>query len=245
MSTMPTFMGGLLLGLAGSLHCAGICGGIASATLLAAEPRGTAGTRAGALMQIQLGRATTYTLAGGAVGAGSGALAGLLDLAGANQLLRVLAAANLLWVGAALAGIGAGPRLFDGWARAIGRQTGQLTGQYRRPQGRGAGGFAMGAIWGLMPCGMVYAALLTALLSGSTVGGALVMAGFALGTMPAVAGSAYGIAALAGHGQGAGHPRRGGLRAGHLRMGLGVAIAAIGAATLLIPAPLLAEICLF
>ncbi|MFD0388574.1 sulfite exporter TauE/SafE family protein [Tistrella bauzanensis] len=72
MSTMPTFMGGLLLGLAGSLHCAGICGGIASATLIAADPGGTARARAGALMQIQLGRAATYTLAGGAVGAGSG-----------------------------------------------------------------------------------------------------------------------------------------------------------------------------
>mgnify|MGYP001174710052 CR=1 FL=1 len=120
MAVLPTFMGGLLLGLAGSLHCAGICGGIASATLLAARPAATARGRAGALLRIQSGRALTYTLAGAVAGTGSAGVAGLLDLAGANQLLRVAAALNLLWVGAALAGIGRGPRLLDGLARRAG-----------------------------------------------------------------------------------------------------------------------------
>lgn len=41
-----------------------------------------------------------------------------------------------------------------------------------------------GALWGLVPCGMVYGALLAALFSGSAVNGALLMLAFGLGTLP-------------------------------------------------------------
>jgi sulfite exporter TauE/SafE len=235
MAVLPTFMGGLLLGLAGSLHCAGICGGIASATLLAARPVATARGRAGALLRIQSGRALTYTLAGAVAGTGSAGVAGLLDLAGANQLLRVAAALNLLWVGAALAGIGRGPQLLDGLARRAGVAIAGLLPQ-PVPAGPGVRAVALGAVWGLMPCGMVYAALLTALLAGSATGGALVMAGFALGTMPAVAAAALGAGGLitrARHGA----PR--------LRLAAGVGLGLIGLVTLAVPPALLTEICLF
>jgi hypothetical protein len=42
----------------------------------------------------------------------------------------------------------------------------------------------MGAVWGWLPCGMVYSVLLTAMLSGSAVSGAAVMLAFGLGTLP-------------------------------------------------------------
>jgi sulfite exporter TauE/SafE len=44
--------------------------------------------------------------------------------------------------------------------------------------------FALGAMWGFLPCGMIYSLLLTALLSGSAAGGAAVMFAFGLGTLP-------------------------------------------------------------
>jgi sulfite exporter TauE/SafE len=43
---------------------------------------------------------------------------------------------------------------------------------------------ALGMLWGWLPCGLVYTMLFTALLSGSTLGGASVMLAFGLGTLP-------------------------------------------------------------
>ncbi|HEY4540940.1 MAG TPA: sulfite exporter TauE/SafE family protein, partial [Noviherbaspirillum sp.] len=44
--------------------------------------------------------------------------------------------------------------------------------------------FALGALWGWVPCGMVYSVLLTAMASGSAASGAMVMLVFGLGTLP-------------------------------------------------------------
>jgi uncharacterized protein len=43
---------------------------------------------------------------------------------------------------------------------------------------------ALGALWGWVPCGLVYSVLATALLAGDALEGALVMAAFGLGTLP-------------------------------------------------------------
>ncbi len=43
---------------------------------------------------------------------------------------------------------------------------------------------ALGGLWGWVPCGLVYSVLMTALLSGSALQGALVMLAFGLGTLP-------------------------------------------------------------
>jgi sulfite exporter TauE/SafE len=48
--------------------------------------------------------------------------------------------------------------------------------------------FALGALWGWLPCGMVYSVLATALLSGSAADGAAVMLAFGLGTLPMLTG---------------------------------------------------------
>ena len=48
--------------------------------------------------------------------------------------------------------------------------------------------FALGALWGWLPCGMVYSVLLTAMLTGSALGGGAVMLAFGLGTLPMLTG---------------------------------------------------------
>src|SRR3569623_1036993 len=48
--------------------------------------------------------------------------------------------------------------------------------------------FAIGGLWGWVPCGMVYSVLLTAMLSGSASSGAGVMLAFGLGTLPMLLG---------------------------------------------------------
>jgi sulfite exporter TauE/SafE len=67
-----------------------------------------------------------------------------------------------------------GARLFT-WARKL-----------PLPQQGPLAPLLMGGLWGLLPCGLVYSALALALSSGNGLQGALLMAAFGLGTVPAV-----------------------------------------------------------
>lgn len=220
---------GLFMGLASSLHCAGVCGGIASSLLLAGSGPAAVGGRAGVLLQMQAGRVLTYLLGGAAVGGVGSALGLLLDLAGAQPLLRAAGAVALLWTGLAVAGIGPGLSVID---RIVAAPLRRLE---ARP-GRGALPVLVGMAWGAAPCGMVYAALLNATLSGSPVAGAAFMAGFGVGTVPAVAASAYGVSLLAGRGRGLYDSRV-------LRLLCGLALVAVALAGLWAPVAAIPALC--
>lgn len=223
------FIGGAVLGLAGSLHCAGLCGGIASSLLLAtSSPDVTASGRAATLLRIQLGRALSYTLFGAAVGAGGAAFGGLVALAGVQPAMRIAAACALAWTGLSVAGLVPGFRVID---RVLAAASSIRTRSSRRLPLPSS--LALGMAWGFAPCGMVYAALLNAMLSGSTLAGAEFMAGFGLATIPAVAAAAFGVTTLAS----ARVSRRG------FRSALGATLVALGAASMIEPAMSLAALC--
>lgn len=201
---LPAF----LVGLAGSVHCAGMCGGIVGALSLPrqgapAAPgfpvpvRAAGGTHPGAggdtrmrthpAIQVgayNAGRIASYV----AAGALAGGLAG-----GAASLAALPALQHALYWGANLMLVALGLFLMDAW-RALARleQGGlmlwrRLAPLLRRVQAANAGGvrmFALGALWGWLPCAMVYSVLVTAMLSGSALGGAGVMLAFGLGTLP-------------------------------------------------------------
>ena len=100
------FVAGALMGLAGSLHCAGVCGGIASSLLLATEAAdGAPAARAATLLKVQLGRALSYALFGAVVGSGGAAFAELIHLAGMQPMTRIAAACALVWTGCSVAGL--------------------------------------------------------------------------------------------------------------------------------------------
>lgn len=186
-----TFLGGLLLGLGSSLHCAGMCGGIASS--LAMTFAGSAGlrARAEALAITQLGKTLAYVAAGALLGAAGAGVYGLMDRDGAYFILQRMGAAGLAWVGLSLLGLAPPPSVLDGLFAPLRRWAWST----RRAGSRLAAG-AAGLIWGLLPCGMVYAALLYAMLAGSAVGGGMVMLGFGLGVMPSVMSVALGVSWL-------------------------------------------------
>jgi sulfite exporter TauE/SafE len=187
---LPVFVVGLL----GSVHCAGMCGGIVGA--LSVAPVTVHGSRPAppALVNglaYNAGRIGSYMLAGalaGGIGQGAGALARLPALqTGAYWMANLMLAMLGLY-------------LMDAW-RGLARleQGGQIV--WRRVQpllrhvspGPGAGlgpgrMLAAGLLWGWLPCGMVYSVLVTAMLSGSATGGALVMLAFGLGTLPMLLG---------------------------------------------------------
>lgn len=223
-------IGGVLMGLAASLHCAGVCGGVASSLLLASAPASASGAAQGqALLAAQLGRATTYTVFGALAGLGGAGFSGLLELAGAQAVLRGLGGAALILSGLSIAGLAPSVAGAD---RIIGGALRRVSGPSRR---RATTPYALGLAWGLAPCGMVYAALTNAMLSGSALGGATFMAGFGLATAPAVAAAAFGARTLAGLG----------IRArGQMRLALGLTLACLGALSLVEPAMALSALCL-
>lgn len=169
---LPTLAGALLAGLAGSPHCVGMCGGLGAV----AAPRGAAAVAWSA------GRLSTYA----ALGALAGGAAGLLPVPGPVAL--AVAALLLLWFAAGLAELPL-PRLpvpaplHQAGARLLRR--GDLPSRY-----------AFGLVNGLLPCGLVYAALSLPVASGDALTGALSMLAFGLGTVPALALASLGLRRL-------------------------------------------------
>lgn len=183
---LPVF----LVGLLGSVHCAGMCGGIVGALSMAPAMRIHARPAHPAFVNVlayNAGRIASYM----AAGALAGALAG-----GAQALTRLPALqAGAYWL-ANLMLAALGLYLMDAW-RGLARleQGGQLVWRRVQPLLRRVGPLdgpgrmlAAGALWGWLPCGMVYSVLVTAMLSGSALSGALVMLAFGLGTLPMLLG---------------------------------------------------------
>jgi len=223
-----SLLGGTLLGLASALHCAGMCGGIASSLVMVFNPTGP-GERARVLMLAQAGRISGYVVTGALVGLLGAGVYQAIDHVVAYQLLQLMGAAALIWVGLTLTGLVPMPAVIH---RFIARASGGLNRALAPLQKTAAGPFVAGMTWGLLPCPMVYAALFTAMLTGSAAGGAIVMLGFGLGTLPAVTVTAYGVTSLASL-----------ERKGAARAAIGLAIAVFGASTIIPGSPTSAIFC--
>lgn len=168
----------LAAGFLGGVHCAGMCGGIAGA--LAAASRGSPWRRIAA---FNAGRIGSYSVAGALAG-GLGAAAIALGPVGLLQVgLFVAAHALVVAMGLYVAGVGRFlPRLEIAGA-ALWRRIEPVR---RRlvPIDTSARALGAGAVWGWVPCGLVYAMLPLAAASGGPASGALVLASFGIGTLP-------------------------------------------------------------
>ncbi len=204
--------GGILLGLASSLHCAAMCCGISTSLMFMFDTR-TPGARARVLTLANAGRAISYMSMGAALGAMGSGLVGQLPSPLAFKALQFAGAVALMWIGLSTAGllpsIAIADRLIAPLSAPIGRSAHRLAASPLGP-------LAMGLAWGFMPCAMVYGALLTALLTGTAIGGAAVMGGFAAGTLPALAIASFGLKTLAINAR------------GRVRTATGIAIAVAG-----------------
>jgi sulfite exporter TauE/SafE len=169
----------LLSGFVGSLgHCLGMCGPLVLMVGLQLRTRGLAALPYHLL--YHLARVAVYALLGAIVGA-VGSLLGLGS--GLNRLAGAISLALGLVV--VLLGLG-----YLGWL-PLGRldaSAGWLSQAMGRALKRGGtlGVVLLGAINGLLPCGLVYSALLLAATTGGALPAALGMALFGLGTLPAL-----------------------------------------------------------
>jgi uncharacterized protein len=189
-----------LAGVAGSGHCVGMCGGIATA-LRALAP--AALPRVWWSLLYHAGRMVSYAIFGALVGGLGGAGTAVL---GASPYLRIGAAAVIVLMGVNLT---VGNTASARWLRAPERLGAKAWRRVqpllaaRLPQRSVPRALLTGALWGWLPCGLVYSALLAATAAGSAGGGAGAMVAFGLGTVPALA----GMSDLAGRLPGLGGPR--------------------------------------
>ena len=186
MIAWSALIGAWLAGALGGMHCLAMCGGFLAA--LSTPRAGVAPLRpARALAFVQLpynlGRVTTYTALGALAGGAGAALSATATLLPVQRALYVMA--NLMLLALAWFMLGRGDRLV-GVQRAGARLFAALRPAMGPLVHRDATGarFALGMLWGLVPCGMIYAVLPVALFAGSAWQGALVMLAFGVGTLP-------------------------------------------------------------
>jgi len=179
-----------LVGLLGGGHCVGMCGGIVSAvslTLPGQQPR------LPYLLAYNGGRIASYTAAG--------VLAGLLGASGyllehvlpVQKILYAVASLMLVVLGLYLAGWWQGVLVLEKAGGLLWQRLQPLSKQLL-PLRSPPQAFALGLLWGWLPCGLVYSVLVAALASGNAVSGGLLMLAFGLGTLPTLL--AMGMAAI-------------------------------------------------
>lgn len=171
-----------LAGVAGSMHCAGMCGGFACG--LGPAPGGRVATLLRHL-GYNLGRIGSYAFLGTLAGylgmllvghSGESSMASMVQ-----RGLAILSGLLMLLIGLNLAGLlgRGGHALGGGGAQWLAQSLRTLL---RRP-GPGAP-LAFGVLNGFLPCPLVYAFAAQAAASGTALGGLQIMLAFGLGTLP-------------------------------------------------------------
>lgn len=189
-----------MLGLAGTPHCAAMCGASCAAVVSSCSRGGTA---TAASWSFHLARVTGYAVAGGLAAAGIGVLA----MAGSAAplvrpiwtLLHMAALALGLW----LLWTGRQPAFMSRIGRERTVAPVAAGGSWQVMQGPVSAATA-GAAWVAWPCGLLQSALVVAALANTPQGGAAAMAAFALASAAGLHLAPWVAARLGGWGAGAG-----------------------------------------
>lgn len=178
----PGLTTAFIAGLLGGGHCIGMCGGIVSALSFSLPPSQRQPLRIASLMlTYNLGRISSYTLAGILVGGLGQILISEIQLV--TSYLSWLAVIMLLlmagyvgrwWLGLTKIEV-VGTYLWR-WLEPLGRKL--------MPVHNPGRALLIGMIWGWLPCGLVYSMLLLALSSGNSLHGGAILLAFGLGTLP-------------------------------------------------------------
>ncbi|GLO12520.1 hypothetical protein PPUJ20028_11010 [Pseudomonas putida] len=184
---LPLLGSALILGLLGGGHCLGMCGGLMGALTLAIPPE-QRGRRLRLLLAYNLGRIFSYACAGLLLGLAGWAVAS----SPAALALRVLAALLLITMGLYLAGWWSGLTRIEGLGRGLWRHIQPMASRLL-PVSSLPRALLLGALWGWLPCGLVYSTLLWAASQGNAGYSAALMLAFGVGTWPVLL--ATGLAA--------------------------------------------------
>ena len=178
------------LGLVSSLHCVQMCGPIVLSYSVALSP--SPSTAPGSSRSLILGhvaynagRILTYSVLGAIAGL-AGQTVGLVGrLAGVSSALAIVGGVLMLMAGLVMFGV------FPA-VQVLGAGFFRITSSFLRPLSslvsspRVGRRFLLGLALGFLPCGLIYAALLRALATGSAFWGAATMTAFGAGTAGAL-----------------------------------------------------------
>jgi sulfite exporter TauE/SafE len=184
---IPDIAGGFILGLVSTVHCLGMCGGIIGALTLNL-PKSIRDSRWRMLPYVvayNLGRVTSYVFMGAIVGAAGAELMKMLAPAHGHAILRWLAAAVMVAIGLYLAGWFPRFAMIEHIGTPIWRRL-EPFGRSLLPVQSTIKAYAFGVIWGWLPCGLVYSALVWTATSSSAVQGGSFMLAFGVGTLPSM-----------------------------------------------------------
>lgn len=171
----------MLVGFLGGVHCVGMCGGIVGALTLGVNNTGK--HRWDIQVAYNLGRISSYVVAGAIVGGLGFYIASLASVQHAQKILLTFAGIFMILMGLYLAQ----------WSSLLSRveQGGSFIWKMVEPYGRklmpvrsARQAFSLGLVWGWLPCGLVYSVLIWAISAGGVAEGAGLMLAFGLGTLP-------------------------------------------------------------
>lgn len=171
------FIALFLVGLLGGTHCVGMCGGIVGALSMGGPARWSMH------FAYNGGRIFSYALAGALAGALGAATLGLDQQWPIRQTLFLLANLMLIALGLYLLGVTRALAFTERAGQHLWRHLQPMTRRFL-PARTVAQAFPLGLLWGWLPCGLVYSALVSALSAGSAERGAALMLAFGLGTLP-------------------------------------------------------------
>jgi sulfite exporter TauE/SafE len=215
---LPILAAAFGAGLLGSAHCLGMCGGI-SGLFAAGASVASIKIQLPLAIAYNLGRVISYAFLGVIVAMiGSTAVSAIPGLAGP---VRLASGALIILVGLQVAFgwrlLGAvesvGARI---WNRIVPHAKALL------PVTSLAKAAGLGLIWGWLPCGLVYSALLLAATTAEPASGGITMLAFGFGTMPAMILSGLSASKLSAF-------------MSRNRLGAGLLIVLLGIATLAMP----------
>lgn len=187
------YISALVMGLLGGTHCAGMCGGIVSGLTLgiSKDERNSSSTLSIYLLAYNSGRILSYIIAGIVISS----IGNIADSIGSGmevrKILTLIASSVMILLGLYLTGW---------WTTAIIKieKAGAILWRFIEPfakkfipiRSTSQAVFA-GMLWGWLPCGLVYTALLWAMSAETIAQGGIIMASFGIGTLPTLFGIGY------------------------------------------------------
>lgn len=181
-----SLLSAFFIGVAGSVHCVGMCGGIVGA-LSFAIPKDQGNYLY--ILSYNLGRILSYAIAGAFVGL----LGQLVSYSSPGiTILQLISGVFLILLASYIGGWWHGLL----WVERVGKHLWKYISPYSKrfiPFKSPLSALPYGMVWGWLPCGLVYSTLTWSMASGNVLNGALIMLAFGLGTLPAIVLMALGL----------------------------------------------------
>lgn len=167
------------LGILGGAHCIGMCGGIIGALSMASDAKGH--NRLAVLATYNVGRILSYLIVASIFYSFTAFVQSYMTF----QVMRVLAGLLLIAMGLYLANWWRGLTYLESVGQYLWRYI-QPWSQRLLPVSNYKQALGLGLLWGWLPCGLIYSALVYSATAENLFLSLFTMLFFALGTLPAV-----------------------------------------------------------